>query len=162
MAKNVWTDFFHVIQRILQQAAPGQEVSCWSRTWWGSYCGQPEWSSFGGGLHEVQDFAYGFPTFFLVFHIFIFCCKHYVTVRNTNYYLCFLSIRNRVCVFCVFSCRRTTNWREILLRLFVSFCFVLWVCKARLGPKLERWQVWKNSVTIFIFQYLWKFLLSTL
>lgn len=68
-----------------------------------------EWSSFDEELHEFQVLL---SVFFQVFFVFLFCfsftlsfyfcCKHYVTVRNTNYYLCFSQFENRVCVcFCV-------------------------------------------------------------
>lgn len=133
ISKNIWTDFFHVIQRILQQAAPGQKVSCWSRTWWGSYCGQPEWSSFGGGCTRSKVLHFSFPTFFVVFHlfIFIFCCKHYVTVRNTNYFLCFSQFE----IECMcFVCFRVSV--QLIEEKYCCDCLFLflWVCKARLGP----------------------------
>lgn len=41
---------------------------------------------------------FSFPTFFVVFRDFYFCCKHYVTVRNTNYYLCVFSQFEIECV----------------------------------------------------------------
>lgn len=90
--KRFWTDFFHVIQRILQQAAPGQKVSSWSRTWWGSYCGQPEWSSFGGGLHGVQGFACNFSNFFLWFFILFYFLFFAVNTMSL------LGIQTTICV----------------------------------------------------------------
>lgn len=73
---------------------------------------------------------------FFQFFIFLFFAVNTMSLLGIQTTICvFLSIWNRVCVcFVFFSCKRTTNWREMLLRLFVSFCFVLWVCKARLGP----------------------------
>lgn len=90
---NVWTDFFHVIQRILQQAAL-PKVSRWKRTWWGSYCGQPNGLALSS-THEIQHVLFRadcssalFSTFFLPFYTFLsfillYFCKHYVTVMYT-------------------------------------------------------------------------------
>lgn len=94
--RNVWTDFFHVIQRILQQAAPGQRSRAGRALDGGSYCGQPNGLALAEDCtHEIHVlrlrffnfFLQSFSTHFVLF--FFFSCKHYVTVRNTNYYLCF-------------------------------------------------------------------------
>lgn len=95
MRNNVWTDFFHVIQRILQQAAPDQGISSWSRTWWGSYCGQPN------GLALTKDrtsskFCDCFSTFFvMVFLCVLFYIKFLFFAVNT---MSLLGIQTTICV----------------------------------------------------------------
>lgn len=130
---NVWTDFFHVIQRILQQAAPDQGISSWSRTWWGSYCGQPNDLALTEDRTSSKFCFQFFQVFFLCFVFsftlsFYFCCKHYVTVRNTNYYLCFSQFE----IECVFVCFCVSV--QLIEEKYCCDCLfhVLWVCKARL------------------------------
>lgn len=60
-----------------------------------------EWSSFGEGTHEIQVLL-GFSTFFVFLFFFLLFCLIYVTVRNTNYFLCFSQFEIE-CV-CVFFC----------------------------------------------------------
>lgn len=89
--------FFHVIQRILQQAAPDQRISSWSRTWWGSYCGQPN------DLALTKDrtsstFCFLFFNFFCVFFfyfVFIFYIKFLFFAVNT---MSLLGIQTTICV----------------------------------------------------------------
>lgn len=130
---NVWTDFFHVIQRILQQAAL-PKVLRWKRTWWGSYCGQPN----GLALPKIHGIVFisnrfkqrMFLLFFLLFLqlLFCICCVLFVNTMSLfcihTTFCCFSQFFERVCNVCV-CVSVQTNCRDIVA--IVTF-FLRWFC----------------------------------
>lgn len=92
IVRNVWTDFFHVIQRILQQAAPGQRSRAGRALDGGFLLWPTEWSSFVGGLH-TRDPSFAFVVFQLFFKLILFCFIFFAV--NT---MSLLGIQTTICV----------------------------------------------------------------
>lgn len=124
----------------LQQAA-FPRVSCWKRTWWGSYCGQRnglaltkfhETSFFTMHIARTSTSWIHFFLFFLHFQLFFFVlylCKHYVTVfqEYTIFFYCFTldfkwsisvwnNCRNFVAIVCHLICRAGSNELRVVTK----------------------------------------------